>query len=186
MKQFIFILIAILTISCNHTKPNPYRYIDNSRTNWSADSICSVLLIARLSRTYDSTFLYEDSISHRTFDISISIVNNSNSHVSFWMMYCSWYENILINNDYIRLCAWNCDANFPMRRSLNPNDSLVLKTSVYRRESTLHQNIMTTKFGLIYIDSSRFQSPNGWDKVIGDKSKWDKIIWSNPLYLRDK
>jgi hypothetical protein len=186
MRQFIFILIAVLTISCIHTKTKPFNIIDNSRTNWSNDSISDIILVARLKRSYDSTIFYEDSVPHRTFDISISIVNKSKSKISFWMMYCSWYESFLLNNDYIGLCGWNCDANFPMLRSLNPNDSLILKTSVYRRESTLHQNILTTKFGFIYLDSSRYQSHDDWYKVMGDKSKWDNIIWSNPLYLRDK
>jgi hypothetical protein len=186
MRQFIFILLAVLTISCNNNKHLDRRVIENSRTKWSSDSVSDVILRARLIRSYDSIYVYNNSITRKTHDISITIVNTSKFRVSFWIMTCSWDEQFLINNDYIRFCPWGCDSNSPILRHLNPNDSLVLKASVCKWESTRHPFTLTTKFGFNYIDSTKCKNYDVYDEVMGDLSKWNRIIWSNPLYLRDK
>jgi len=100
-------------------------------------------------------------------------------------MTCSWDEQFLINNDYIHFCPWDCDKNFPIIQHLNPNDSIVLKASVYKREKTRRPSTLTTKFGFIYIDSTNCRNYDDYDDIMGDLSKWSRIIWSNPLYLRD-
>jgi hypothetical protein len=186
MRQFIFILFAVLTISCNHNKPLALRVVENSITKWSSDTVSDVILSARLIRSYDSIYLYEDSVTRKTHNISIAIVNTSKFRVSFWIMTCSWDEQFLINNDYIRFCPWGCDSNFPILRHLNPNDSLTLKASVYKRERTRHPFILSTKFGFNYIDSTKCKNLDAYDEIMGDLSKWSRIIWSNPLYLRDQ
>jgi hypothetical protein len=184
MRQFFFILLAVLTISCSHNEP--HKVVENSRTSWSSDSVNDVFINVRLIRSYDSIYVYEDSINRRTHDISIAIVNTSKFRVSFWIMICSWDTDFLINNDYIRFCLWGCDSNYPILRHLNPNDSLILKASVCKWDSTPNPFTLTTKFGFKYIDSTKCKNLHAYGEIKGDMSKWDKIIWSNPLYLRDK
>lgn len=39
------------------------------------------------------------------------------------------------------------------------------------------------ELGLIVIDSAKCKNVEDYFTILGDKTKWDKIIWSNPLYL---
>lgn len=141
---------------------------------------------ARLIRSYDSVYHYQDTIKLKTFDIRLSIINKSTKPVSFWMMTCSWQENFIINNDYLSFNGEPCDSNIPKIRHLNPNDSLTYKTSFSKHNFSRYQTTETSKFGLIFIDSTKCADINDYLNIIGDKSKQNKTIWSNPLYLNDR
>jgi hypothetical protein len=75
--------------------------------------------------------------------------------------------------------------NFPYRPSLKPNDSLVFNAYITKRDNTLGQHVETTKFGFILIDYDWSKDAFFYDEIINDKSKYDKIFWSNPLYLEN-
>jgi len=179
------ILIVVSTLSCTQNNSFKFKAVDNKTTSWSNDSIKNVTISVRLKQAYDSIYLHQDSISRRTYDISIAIFNLSNTTVAFWMMTCSWHDNFLINNDYICFCSWGCDKNFPTLIKLKPNYSLVLKASVCKWPNDPRPNNSTTRFGLNYIDSIKCKNYNEYNETMSDLSKWDRIIWSNPLYLQD-
>jgi hypothetical protein len=170
MRFLTLILILYAIISCDC-----FKYKDN----------LNVVVNASLLRTYDSIYFDFDSIRHKIFDVRLSIINKTNKPITFWTMTCSWQDNFIVNNDYIKFNFDVCNHNYPRMRHLYPNDSLIYKTSVRKIDMTLGQIIKTTKFGFIYIDSAQCNEKNDYDIIIRDRSKQDKIIWSNPLFLKE-
>jgi len=43
--------------------------------------------------------------------------------------------------------------------------------------------VRITKTGLIYIDTRQCHGFSENENIMQDKNVWNKIIWSNPLYL---
>ena len=168
MRKFLFIMILSSIISC---------------INVRKDDKPVIIVKANVIRSYDSVF--SDNKKHKIFDINLSLTNKANKPASFWMMTCSWQENFLISNDYIYFISRGCDSNSPWPKHLNPNDSFTYKASVAKFDSTPYQTIKTTRFGLIFIDTIKCKYPGDYDDIIGDKSNWTNIIWSNPLYLNN-
>ena len=145
---------------------------------------------------YSKRLSYEperkDSLQEKTFDVEISIKNNSDSTISIWLMSCSWDENFLINNSYIFFKLWDCNKNIPTIHEIKAHDSLILKRPFTRAimwdnpcKGCIGQisEVATTKIGLVYIDEKRCHNFADYENIMGDKSTWGKIIWSNPLYL---
>jgi hypothetical protein len=133
-----------------------------------------------------------DSINEKRFDIQVSLKNNSDSTIYIWLKSCSWEENFLINNTYIFFAGKDCDGNYPRTVRIKAKDSLTLNMTLTR--TIMWDNpckycigqlseVTTTKIGLIYIDKMHCNGFWEYRKIIGDKSRWDDIIWSNSLYL---
>jgi hypothetical protein len=167
MRYILFLLIVFLASSCNNL-------------NKTRDSI-DVSVEARVIRSFD-TLLYSDTLVYHGFDVNLSIINRSQKPISFWVMTCSWDENILINNDYIRLLLWACDHNFPTIKQIEKNDSLIYVAPVIRLKSSQYTTT-ETRFGFILIDTIACKTLEDYLTIIGDKSKQNRIIWSNPLHL---
>jgi hypothetical protein len=133
-----------------------------------------------------------DSIREKRFNIQATLINNSDSVMSFWIMTCSWDDNFLINNTYIFFRGEECASNFPHVLDIKPNDSVLLKTTLIRAiiKDNPCQNcigsitrVPTTKIGLIYIDTNQCKGMLHYWDIIEDRSTWKEIIWSAPLYL---
>jgi hypothetical protein len=144
----------------------------------------AIIVHAKMIRSYDS--IYPDKSKHKMFDVNLSVLNKSTKPIAYWIMTCDWQDNFIINNDYIHLVYGICDSNCPWIFHINPGDSLVYKASVERGQESKYRQVEATKFGFIYIDTIRCKNISDYQHIIGDKSKQDKIIWSNPLYLRYK
>jgi hypothetical protein len=133
-----------------------------------------------------------DSIKEKRFDIQVCLKNNSDSAISIWLMSCSWEWNFLINNTYILFAGKNCLKNAPHVVRIGPQDSFLLNTTFARTimwdNPCLNcigklSNVRTTKIGLIYIDKEHCKDLLEYDDIMGDKSRWNTIIWSNSLDL---
>jgi len=167
MKNLITIFILLIFFSCNCPKNK-----NNS----------NIEINARLIRSYDSIYDY-DTEEHKTFDVRIVIKNKSDKLVTFWIMTCDWENNFKINNDYICFNRHDCDGNYAHKRRLKPNDSLTYNCIIRKFKNIQSNYPKTTRFGLIYIDSLNCSSSEEYHEIMCDKSKQEKIIWSNPLYL---
>ena len=189
-------MILSVIISCVNTKTTEnIRTTDNSNLTTPSDSSYidttkgvydnNIVLNASLIRTYDTTIQNKDK--YKAFDVKLSIINKSDKAVCFWIMTCDWRDNFVINNDYIDF-LWEhaCDSNCPVERCIKPNECIEYKTSLIKINQTKHQFIQTTKFGLIWIDSTQCKTTNDYGNIMGDKSKQDRMLWSNSLYLNDK
>jgi len=167
MKGILYILIFLLIISCINEKTKDIQNID---------------LKLSLLRTYDS--IYHDSIKRKTYDIILSIKNKSAKPISFCIMTCSWDENFIINNDYTYFCPWRREADYPTRKHLDPNKNIEYKATIYQDSFSMYHDVETTKIGFIFIDSAICKKRTDFLNILGDKSKHDKIIWSNSLHLK--
>jgi hypothetical protein len=189
-----FILIA--TVSCNDTETNDI----NETKKASNDISLHLTSVREYTVPYLDKVSFEkntDTLVQKRFDIGLSIKNNSNHLVSIWLMTCSWQENVIINNPYIYFGDINCDSNVPMPHKIKSHESLYLTGTLTRDlmfENSCKNcigtdnlvNVAATKIGLIYIDTVMCATYDQYDITIEDKSKWDKIIWSNPIYLNKK
>jgi hypothetical protein len=167
MKRFFYLMGLIIIGSCTNQNNYYPRLVIN----------------AKLLRSLD-TMSYFDTLKHKGYDIQLSIANKSDKPITIWTMTCSWDENFIINNDYIRILPWECKGNFPKSFHVKPHDSLTRKLTVINIGWTHYSIISTTRFGFIFIDSLVCQNNEDFISIIGDKSK-QQIIWSNELKLKN-
>jgi hypothetical protein len=167
------------------------------------DSICPLTMSVKLEKTYQvkyqntkllkKRYAYKgDSLSQTLYDIQISLNNISKKPVFFWLMSCSWWDNFLVNNNYISFEYLGCDSNFPDLIEIKPGETKTLSVTAskslkfdYDKNLGNWPQVPTTKLGLITI--ANLYEPTqgnvfGYSLSMEDKSSW-KIIWSNPLYL---
>lgn len=164
MKQILVLLISLIFISCKNKSEN-------------ADIIVNAIVI----RSYDTIF--ENNNSKKMYDIKLSILNKSEKPITFWIMNCSWQDNFIINTNLWSFFNNGCDKNFPITKTIKPSDSLCYKATIIQNDD-FPPIIYTTKFGFIYIDSLELKKYSDFYKFIEDKSKHNKIFWSNPLILK--
>lgn len=68
---------------------------------------------------------------------------------------------------------------------IKPNDSLVYH-SIISKQNSKYRNFDSIRFGLILLDTIKCKTYIDFIDVLGDRSKQDNIIWSNPLtFLQD-
>lgn len=136
-----------------------------------------------------------DSVGQTYYDINLDIKNTSSKPISIWLMSCSYWNNFLINNNYMTIETNGCDKNFPKLTKFTPGEikkyKFTLAKSIefdYPCEHCIYgAQVETTKLGLIIIDDL-FESKtriSEYGVLMEDKSKW-RIVWSNPLYLLGK
>jgi hypothetical protein len=187
MRNISFILILATAISCTGNK---------SATN-SHDLALKIYLINEYYLPYKGQINYEtanDTIREKFFHIRTALINNSDKQYLLWMMKCTWWDNFLINNYYINFAdSLGCTGNFPTTIILKPHDSLIFNARLSRDIQVdnpckfcvgfFGNEVKTTKLGFILIDSTNCKKFNQYFEILHDKSRWDKIIWSNPLSL---
>jgi hypothetical protein len=193
--KFLAFFILTATSSCDN-KPT----IEINQTKKESNELSLHLTSVReYTVPYHGEVYFEkitDTLMQKRFEIGLSIKNNTDHLISIWLMTCSWQQNVIINNPYIFYAGRNCDHNFPSPHKIKSHDSIYL-TGVLTRDllfenscknciGTDNVNVETTKLGLIYIDTIMCKTHEEYMSTIEDKSKWNKIIWSNPLYLNKK
>ena len=158
----------------------------------------SVLKIAKDDLKYyqDTTGLSEtllDSLEQTNYSVEIELKNESKRPIFLWLMICSWEENFLINNDYIRYIGQGCDKNYPELVEISSGNVKKLAVTLRRLIDLQNPNddrpsqlqIPQTKLGLILVDNlfkPKLKDFLGYLVAIKDKSSWN-IVWSNPLVL---
>ncbi len=134
-----------------------------------------------------------DSVKIKTFDIEVSIKNTSQDSIVIWLMSCSWNDDFEINNEYMYINGWDCDANRPSPFKFKSGETKTFKATLeksikfdYPCQNCIYgYQELTTRLGLIvthvrYIPKLVMSTKNVFAPI--DKSAW-RIIWSNPLYL---
>lgn len=184
--------ILVVTFACNDKQTTETK-------KESEDLTLQLTSIKEYTVPYWGGVFFEkitDTLVQKRFDIGLSIKNNSEHLISIWLMTCSWQENVIINNPYIYYGGISCDHNFPTPHTIKPHDSLYLDGTLTRDLmfenscknciGTDRVSVATTKLGLVCIDTTMATTHEEYESIIEDKSKWSKIIWSNPLYLNKK
>lgn len=174
-RHIIYLLILLLFASCNN----------NTTSTKQSDVRVSIELVSKKDSAFRYKRIYWDTIENHSYPIKLSITNKSDSGVAFWLKSCSWYENMIINNDYVYLGSWACDSNCPCVIRLKKDEVLELYAYLVKNKKA-YSKIDATRLGLIYIDTAICHGMNTYDTIVGDKSKYNRIIWSNSLMLNER
>jgi len=183
MRFLVYALLLIMLITCLQFKTDTNNKVTD-RINFSVR--------ARLIRSFDSTYVNRINFTRKTFKIDLVLKNESKQRVAFWIMYCSWQENFLINYPSVHYLI-ECTKNFPIKKTLNVNDSIIFHAMLWPNEELLNgfqgigsnPLIKTTRFGFLYIDTIECKDYRDFNSFILDRSKQENVYWSNPLYLFD-
>jgi hypothetical protein len=171
MRYILHIILIFFIISCSSRQEN----------------FSKIQIKTEFISSNDNAFRYKDvywdSLKQKTYYIKISIINCDKLPVAFWMMTCAWNENIITNNDCFVIPDWNCDNNRPWIFRIRPKDSLFFKAIINKTDYCRYHNKKDLRVGLILIDTINCKNSFQYRAIIEDKSKYDKIIWSNSLFL---
>ena len=72
----------------------------------------------------DTKLVNIDTIS-KILHVKLVLSNNSNKEVGYWENNCSWQDNWKPVDSNFYLVVDNCDGNFPVIKTIFPNDSIV-------------------------------------------------------------
>lgn len=132
-----------------------------------------------------------NSVREEYYDICLTIKNTSDTIIAISLMTCSWSDNFIVNNNYMRLLGEECDSNFPSLVEFRPGESRSYRVTLIKSMKLNYKcdgctgfpQVETTKLGLIIVDDIfRRNASNNYFLAMEDKSAW-KIVWSNSLYL---
>lgn len=126
-----------------------------------------------------TTKYYKDNGSG--FFAMVSVTNNQDTAISFWIMTCSWPDvNWVTSSDSVYFGSHGCDSNFPERIELLPHKSINFY-GVFTRlgKKPIGRKV---KLGFIY-----FSSFNDIFEASAERSKLKnfKKYWSNQVLLED-
>jgi hypothetical protein len=91
---------------------------------------------------------------YNSYFLRISILNNADTAISFWIMKCSWMESWLIDNSNLRFCLWGCDSNFPVNIKLEPQKSIIFYGIVHPIDNKV--KIDKFRLGFVMLDRDDF------------------------------
>ncbi len=197
MNKYFALFVFCLT-SCSHDGSNHSKGIYDSKVDNKQPEI-HVELLKEYWVPYDGELNYEPvtkSVRQKRYDVIISLLNNSPNEISFWIMNGYWLDNFQLSNEYINFYFVDpIDHNSPYLRKIQPNDIVTFKTSLSR--SIRYDNpakdeigskyngglVPETKIGFLFISGNDCKDGLEYFTIMRDKSKWNEILWSNPLYL---
>lgn len=140
----------------------------------------------------NNAFVKGDSINEKFFDISLTLMNTSDTIISIALMSCSWSDNFIVNNNYMYLQGEECDSNFPIGVQFKPGESKIYTTRLIQsiklnypcKGCAPFPPVETTRLGLIILNDVFGRKPERVNYFSGmeDKSTWT-MVWSNALYL---
>ncbi len=170
--HYIYFTVLLLFSSCTNNKPSTPQ----------SDVRLSIELVSKTDSAFRYQRIYWDTIENSTYPIKVTITNKSDSGAAFWMMNCSWWENIITSNNCIHISETPCFKNSPSVFRLKKGETLERYAYLVKNKEA-YSKIDETRLGLIFIDTTICSGMNVYDTIIGDKSKYDRIIWSNSLML---
>ena len=173
MRTFLGAIISLILLSqCNNDKNNNFE-----------------LKISNISAAIDDT-LKEFSWNANFHMISLSLENNTDSTIQFWMNSCSWNDNFLSNDTNIYVLGpLECPGNFPKLFTIDANNKLNFN-SLLAVDDTFNL-AKEIKIGFIYIKSDEesriieITPPVPGDSLaLIRHNTHDKIIWSDPFMIK--
>ena len=89
---------------------------------------------------------------NQPFDVTLSVLNSSNSEQSFLVMNCSWDEHWQSSNPNVSWVGWDCPKNFAITVTLKPGEKYV-KTLSMLVLPDVQSKFISFKMGFNPIDS---------------------------------
>ena len=176
IKLLGIIVLMILFIQCN----------DNSKKQ--SDHDFSVK-IDKIWKTNDDTL--KDWIWKANFyKLNVSLLNNTDSTIHYWMNTCSWDDNFVTNNQNIKIIGpIECTRNFPKIFDLDKNNRINFSGLIAVKDSFDFNKMI--KIGFIYIKLNERERlieiipPLPGDSIQLRKHKThNRIIWSDYFKIK--
>ena len=167
-KIFLLLSICIFINSCTSKITNKH----------------SLQINANIINKISPTELNEKAGNY--YSIKISITNNTDTIVNYWLMTCSWQDNLIFNTNSICFYRLGCKHNFPTIKKLLPKESLVYNGIIQICDTSNYKNKKSFKLGFIFINKNEyFDLTQDYFEVLLDRKKNNKhIIWcDNPINL---
>ena len=114
---------------------------------------------------------------YNSYFLRISLTNNMDSVVSFWMMNCSWIDNWVIDNSNLKFCFNGCDKNVPVKMTLKPKTSMVFYGVIHPIDTTI--KVEKFKLGFVTLEKNDFSNYHLRNDTGFMKNK--KTYWSNDV-----
>jgi hypothetical protein len=172
MVKFLgVIVLMILFIQCSN---NPSKQTDH-------DFLVKINQICKVSDDTLKDWIWEAHF----YSIDLSLENNTDSTIHFWINTCSWNDNFITNFQNIRIIGpLKCTRNFPTIRELAKNKKINYHGLIAIKDSfDLNNNV---KVGFIYIRTNEndrlveiLPIPPRDSVQLRKHNTHDNIIWSD-------
>lgn len=156
-------------------------FICNSHSQVSSKKDIITVKIFPIAQGISTHIPNQYKIANQSYFTYMSITNNQDTTISFYLMSCSWMiDNWISDNDSISLLFLGCDINTPLYITLLPHQlidfSAIIITKPHTEMSTLF------RFGFLY-----FKKEKDLLDYIPKKNKTDniRIYWSDAIKLED-
>ena len=129
--------------------------------------------------SFDRKLVFDNYLAYAA---TISIVNNSDSPIKFWLMSCSWQDNFITPSKNLFLFIDPCDANYPQIESLTAHSKKYLNAVLLVLNADT--NSVYQKLGFIYINQPEYNFDLDYKEVLSKRREDMKnIVWSNSFII---
>ena len=122
------------------------------------------------------------------YSINIDLYNNTDTTISFWVISCPFWENLILKETHaLNFYYGGCDNVGIFLKQIAPNKKLTFKEIIQISDDSTNNN--NIKLGLILIKKNELPDSLSsdfefFDKLLSSKRKKQKdIIWSEPFTI---
>jgi hypothetical protein len=173
LKELIVAISAILLFQCSC---KPQKQVNHD----------FFVKINQISKVRNDTLGWNDAIF---YSIDLSLVNNSDSTINFWMWTCAWDWNFISNKKDAFILGPECPKNIQTIWNLEKKQKIDFNGLIAVLDST---NLdLEVRIGFIYIQKNEGQRlieitppPPGDSVLFKMHNKHENVIWSDSFKLK--
>jgi hypothetical protein len=121
------------------------------------------------------------------YSTDIYLINDTDSTIHFWMMSCSWMDNMRFSTDKAYLYKWGgCNKNVPELKQIEPGQKITYNGITCIRNTSFFRSQNDVKLGFVLIRKGETSGNSDFERVLSDKIKSKKdFIWSNAFKIKE-
>ena len=120
------------------------------------------------------------------YSIDIDLINDTDSTIHFWMMSCSWMDNMRFSTAKAYLYLWGCDKNWPELCQIESGHKITYNGVLRIENASIIKNHKDIKLGFVLIREGETSGNSDFERVLSDKIKRKKdFIWSNAFKIKE-
>ena len=120
------------------------------------------------------------------YSIDIGLINDTDSTIHFWMMSCSWMDNMRFSTAKAYLYLWGCDKNCPELYQVESGHKITYNGVLCIENASIIKNHKDIKLGFVLIRAGETSGNSDFLRLLSDKIKRKKdFIWSNTFKIKE-